>query len=213
MEGHRRQESVTSSADERKPPSQNPAVTILRKILFLHPQQKQPVVTVIKDIIAGTIFGVILLMFLIFLDYKNIIRLRSARGLRQAAFEMIADPEMVQSIEEYMDVKFIPMEVYNDMTHELSRHRTAVAEMVKYGISVYEIELEEKRKEVEPLKQEQEEWGAKMDKLAGLDKWCGKCNAGMHNCDVRVTYLKNTYGNTERVAKVNLMNKGKCIQE
>lgn len=180
-------------------------------MLFLHPQEKQPFITVIKDVITGTIVGVFVLLLLSFLDYRNVIPLRSARGLRQTAIALIADPETAQSIEESMDMKYIRMEIFNEITEEISRHEIAIADMNK-GLSMYEEELEEKKKAIEPFKKEHGETEARLRSMSGLDKWCGSCAGGWGNCDVRVKFLFQTYHTPEIVAKVDIMKKGRCLK-
>lgn len=110
-------------------------------------------------------------------------------------------------------MKFIPMELYNEITSELSNHKRSIDDMQQYGLDAYENDVQRYTREIMgPLKEEQKYLGVHIDKLSGLDRWCGSCSMGMHNCDVRVNYLKAQYGNTERVAKVNIMNQGKCLK-
>lgn len=195
------------------PPVNIVMLVVLRKMLFLHPQEKHPVITVMKDVIAGTAVGLFVLLFLIFLDYRNIVPLQSARGLRQASLELLlTDPETVASIEEATERTFVPMEVYDGMTSEISRHRTAIAEMIENGLSKYEPELEAIQKAIEPIRQEHTEWQVKFDKLVGLDRWCGSCSAGWGNCDGRVAFIIQKYGDSERKAKIDILERGKCIK-
>jgi len=61
----------------------------------------------------------------------------SSRSARHVAYvkrlyiALIADPETAPSIEESMDMKYISMELYKEMTEELSRHEIAIADMKK----------------------------------------------------------------------------------
>lgn len=207
-------QSTTSSPTKPKKSLIDIAAIILRKILFLHPQQEQPVITVLKDVIIGTVVGVFILLFLIFLDYRNIIPLRSARGLHQSMSKLLSDPETIESIEEGMDRKFMHPEVYNEKVREINLHETAVAEMIKYGLSRYEKELEEMNYEEEMAKltKERDELDVIANKLVGLDDWCGSCRGGWGNCDARVAFLKQQYGTGERQAKVDIMKSKRCIR-
>eukprot|EP00581_Thalassiosira_minuscula_P001352 CAMPEP_0183744960 /NCGR_PEP_ID=MMETSP0737-20130205/65993_1 /TAXON_ID=385413 /ORGANISM="Thalassiosira miniscula, Strain CCMP1093" /LENGTH=485 /DNA_ID=CAMNT_0025980615 /DNA_START=375 /DNA_END=1832 /DNA_ORIENTATION=+ len=50
-----------------------------------------------------------------------------------------------------------------------------------------------------------------LEKGNGLEKWCGGCMEGFGNCDLRLQFLKNTYGTSEIEAKVVYMKQGKCL--
>mmetsp|Transcript_1747 Transcript_1747/g.3863 ORF Transcript_1747/g.3863 Transcript_1747/m.3863 type:complete len:250 (+) Transcript_1747:104-853(+) len=189
-------------------------VTLLRKICLLTADDgRNPhgwVITIIKDVISGTILGVFFLMVLIFLDYRNIIQLGSARAFRKAAFELMTDPDTVRTIEENIDVKFIPIEVYDNMQKEIAKS----AEMVGGNTSLqqHETDLADKRKQLEGLRDDYELWKSKGDTILGMDKWCGSCKGGWGNCDNRVRYLADTYHTPEIKARVDIMKDGKCIK-
>ena len=166
--------------------------------------------TIIKDVISGTILGVFFLMILIFLDYRNIIQLGSARAFRRAAFELMTDPDTVRTIEESIDIKFIPADVYTSMTEEITRNKGKLEK--NDAIKSHEEDLAKNQKEMEDLKKEYEDWKAKGDKVLKLDKWCGSCKGGWGNCDQRINYLKDTYHTPEIKGKVEIMDTGKCIK-
>ena len=203
------------SPDELPPTSHvhrsHPAVVLMRKLLVLDPQDEQPVLTVLQDIVIATILSVLILMFLLFLDLRNIIHIRSARGLTHSAFNLLADPDMVASIEEDVDLKIIPLKQYEEMKWEIGYHEKAVAEMIKYGLSKYEAEAEEyKSEEWQEVRREHAAVMEKAEKV-WFSNWCGHCKAGSNNCDRRVQFLKNQYNTRELTAKINLMKKGRCL--
>lgn len=167
--------------------------------------------TIIKDVISGTILGVFFLMILIFLDYRNVVQLGSARAFRRAAFELMTDPETVKTIEESIDVKFIPLDVHTSMTEEIARNRDKVKN--NNGLKQHEEDMVKKTAELDGIKKEYEEWMAKGNKALGMDKWCGGCKGGWGNCGARVKYLVDTYHTAEIQAKVDIMKSGKCIKE
>mmetsp|Transcript_26578 Transcript_26578/g.45364 ORF Transcript_26578/g.45364 Transcript_26578/m.45364 type:complete len:250 (-) Transcript_26578:166-915(-) len=194
----------------------NPATAFLRKILMLTARdvaenpQGSYLLTIIKDVISGTILGVFFLMILIFLDYRNIVQLGSARAFRRAAFELMTDPETVKSIEDNIDVKFIPLDVFKSMSEEITRNQEKIKDNA--GLKQHEDDYIKKKGELETLKKEYDEMKARGDAILGLDKWCGGCKGGWGQCDARIKYLSDTYHTPEIKAKVDIMNTGKCIQ-
>jgi len=165
--------------------------------------------TIIKDVISGTILGVFFLMILIFLDYQNIVQLGSARAFRRAAFELMTDAETVKSIEENIDVKFIPLEVYKSMTEEITRNQEKIKD--NSGLKQHEDDWAKKNEELQGMKKDFLVMKEKGDKVLGLDKWCGGCKGGWGNCDGRIKYLSDTYHTPEIKAKVVIMSQGKCL--
>mmetsp|Transcript_37264 Transcript_37264/g.80407 ORF Transcript_37264/g.80407 Transcript_37264/m.80407 type:complete len:248 (-) Transcript_37264:218-961(-) len=193
----------------------NPAFLFGRKVMMLAGRdvaengQGNFFLTIIKDVISGTILGVFFLMILIFLDYRNVVQLGSARAFRRAAFELMTDPETVKTIEESIDVKFIPLDVHTSMTEEIARNRDKVKNNT--GLKQHGEDMVKKTAELDGLKKEYAEWMAKGNKAFGLDKWCGGCKGGWGNCNARVKYLVDTYHTSEIQAKVDIMKSGKCI--
>mmetsp|Transcript_6418 Transcript_6418/g.11165 ORF Transcript_6418/g.11165 Transcript_6418/m.11165 type:complete len:254 (-) Transcript_6418:211-972(-) len=194
----------------------NLATILLRKLILgtardvTENPQGNYLLTIIKDVISGTILGVFFLMILIFLDYQNIVQLGSARAFRRAAFELMTDAETVKSIEENIDVKFIPLEVYKSMTEEITRNQEKIKD--NSGLKQHEDDWAKKNEELQGMKKEFLVMKEKGDKVLGLDKWCGSCKAGWGNCDVRVKYLFDTYHTPEIKAKVDIMKTGKCMK-
>ncbi|KAL7546966.1 hypothetical protein ACHAWF_010287 [Thalassiosira exigua] len=190
---------------------------LLRKLMMITARDVQEstqgnyLLTIIKDVISGTILGVFFLMILIFLDYRNIVQLGSARAFRRAAFELMTDPETVKTIEENIDIKFIPTDVYTSMSEEIERNQAKVKD--DSGLKQHEADLALRTKELEEVRKEYEVIKAHGDKLLGIDRWCGGCKGGWGNCNARVRYLMDTYHTAEITAKVDIMTSGKCINK
>jgi len=213
-----------SPRSRRPPPSAsggasggNPVGVLLRKIILLTTDPnansgtpQNYLLTIIKDVISGTLLGVLFLMILIFLDYRNIVQLGSARAFRRAAFELMTDPDTVKTIEENIEIKFIPVDVYKSMQEEISRNKEKVNDNA--GLAQHEEDLAARTKELNELKSEYEQWKEKGNRMLGLEKWCGGCKGGWGNCDGRVKYLMDTYHTPEIKAKVDIMKDGKCMQ-
>jgi len=199
-----------------RPPTspRGPTGGMLRKLMLLTARdmdtdQSNYLLTIIKDVISGTILGVVFLMILIFLDYRNIVQLGSARAFRRAAFELMTDPETVKTIEESIDVKFVPVDVYKSMDEEIKRNQDKIKDNT--SLAKHEADLKVKLEEIAAVKVEATMWKAKGDAILGLDKWCGGCKAGWGNCQMRVVYLRDTYHSSEIESKVNIMKEGKCL--
>lgn len=148
-------------------------------------------------------------MILIFLDYRNIVQLGSARAFRRAAFELMTDPETVKTIEENIEIKFVPVTVHTSMTEEITRNRAKADN--NDSIKQHEEDLVKRKAEVEGLRAEYDELMAKGTTVLGLDKWCGSCKGGWGNCDGRVKYLSDTYHTPDIKSRVDIMATGKCM--
>lgn len=192
-------------------PGTSPVVVLLRKVMLLNSQDAGGIYLrqIIKDIISGTILGVVFLMFLIFLDYQNIIQLGSARAFRRAAFELMTDPETVKSIEDSTDMKFVPLEVFQSIHDEIARNEDKVKDT--QGQDDHQKDYDSKKEELDAMKKEYEELKAKANTVLGLDKWCGHCKAGWGGCDQRIRYLMDTYHSQEITTKLEIMETGKCL--
>jgi len=197
------------------PPGANPVSVMLRKVMLLTKSDVEDntnmgfLLTIIKDVIAGTLLGVFLLMILIFLDYRNIVQLGSARAFRRAAFELMTDPEFVKNIEESAEIKFIPADVFTSMEEEIKRNQDKVGnnEMMKQ----HEDNLVKNKAAIESMQKELQELKMKGDTVLGLGRWCGKCKGPWGNCDARIRYIGDTYHTAEATAKFEVMENGQCL--
>mmetsp|Transcript_11268 Transcript_11268/g.23724 ORF Transcript_11268/g.23724 Transcript_11268/m.23724 type:complete len:253 (-) Transcript_11268:270-1028(-) len=161
---------------------------------------------VLKDIIWGAFLGILFVIFLIFLDYKNIIYLGSARAFRTAAFEMVTEPQTIKYVEESLGWKFISMDIYNAITEEMKDIQKQIEER-HAEIEENGKKLEKCRLEAPVVKKEHDEIMARMTVLfPELNKFCGECKwYGPTSCEERMNYLMQTYGNKEWETKLDLM--------
>ena len=147
---------------------------------------------------------------LIFLDHRGVVHFQSAHNFRNAAFQMLNDPETIATIEESSDLKFMTMTEYESKTKEIE----SVAEKQAKNQEILDKrtgEAEVKAKEVAAIK---DEYNALMgNPLLGLDKYCGGCSwSGRTTCDGRVGFLQDTYNTRPLVAKINAMLHPSCIK-
>eukprot|EP00569_Conticribra_weissflogii_P015216 CAMPEP_0171401472 /NCGR_PEP_ID=MMETSP0880-20121228/7928_1 /TAXON_ID=67004 /ORGANISM="Thalassiosira weissflogii, Strain CCMP1336" /LENGTH=232 /DNA_ID=CAMNT_0011915975 /DNA_START=1 /DNA_END=696 /DNA_ORIENTATION=+ len=129
---------------------------------------------ILNDMIKGITLGIVFVFILLFLDYRNFIHLGSARVFREAAFQLLTDPQTVQSLEESLDVKFISTDVYDAIHREIGYIQKKVQE--KQGeIAEKEKEIDGYRLEAKPIVEEFDELIVKANELFELDKFCGDC--------------------------------------
>merc|ERR1712238_84034 len=157
----------------------------------------------------GIILGVLTISVMIFLDHINIIHFQSAHNFRDAAFQMLNDPETIANLEESSDLKFMTQGDYDSKRKEIdgAAAKSASANEV---LEKRTKEDEEKQKELESLK---DEYGSLYDNpLLGLNNFCGSCVWGNNmSCDQRVMYLQDTYNTKPIEAKVASMTRPACV--
>lgn len=193
------------------PGAGSPATVLLRKVLLLNSQDAggNYLRHIIKDVILGTILGVFFLMILIFFDYQNVIQLESARAFRRTVVELMTDPETVKSIEESIDVKLVPVEVFQSINEEIAENQEKVKDTS--DLDKREKEYNDKNEELETMKKEREELKEKANTVLELGKWCGHCKHGWGYCNARIAYLMDTYHSQEMTTKLELMEQGRCL--
>ncbi|KAL3776057.1 hypothetical protein HJC23_008212 [Cyclotella cryptica] len=168
------------------------------------------IVTLLKDILIGTFFGVLTISFLIFFDHINLIHLQLAHNFRETAFSLVNDPETLATLEESAGLKFLSVPEYEMMMKEIEDSKSK-AERVKVTIQERLKEAEEKQKELGPLTEE-------YDKLVkesslGLDNFCADCSwQGRTSCSARKGYLMETYGIGDIEATVGAMTAPQCVK-
>ena len=194
------------------------AKVIFRKVITLlmssdEEDLTQPggIITLLKDIIVGIILGVLTISILIFLDHHNIVHFQSAHNFRNAAFQLMNDPETIQTLEESSDLKFMTTSDYNSKKKEID----GVPDKLKNNEEILtkrSDELENKKKEIESIKDEYDK--LYNNPLLGLDKFCGSCHWGMKSsCDGRVQFLQDTYNTRPIAAKIAAMGHESCIKK
>lgn len=87
-----------------------------------HAIQKVGIIIVLKDVIIGTILGLVIIAITNYLDYHGIIHIQSAHHLRESVFQLVDnDPS---SIEEYTNAKFIKYTDYQEILNEMDSIQT-----------------------------------------------------------------------------------------
>mmetsp|Transcript_20455 Transcript_20455/g.40799 ORF Transcript_20455/g.40799 Transcript_20455/m.40799 type:complete len:262 (-) Transcript_20455:62-847(-) len=173
--------------------------------------------TILKDTLLGVSLGVLFLLTLFFLDYKNFISTGSTKAFQTAGVQLLSDPEVITTIESSLDVKLVPLDSYTAMTAEIKSNRDLLTS--KDGgatdlFTKYTTQLSQVQSEIDSLKEEHDAISKEITTKFGLqmDKWCGECKGGWGRCDARVEYLRSTYGNNVILSKVDIMKEGLCVK-
>eukprot|EP00580_Thalassiosira_gravida_P004276 CAMPEP_0201625564 /NCGR_PEP_ID=MMETSP0493-20130528/1312_1 /ASSEMBLY_ACC=CAM_ASM_000838 /TAXON_ID=420259 /ORGANISM="Thalassiosira gravida, Strain GMp14c1" /LENGTH=248 /DNA_ID=CAMNT_0048095565 /DNA_START=46 /DNA_END=792 /DNA_ORIENTATION=- len=193
------------------------AKVIARKVLALLASssdeegvtQPSGFIALLKDVIVGIILGVMTISTLIFLDHRDVVHFQSAHNFRNAAFQLLNDPETIANVEESSDLKFMTIIEYESKRKELDsvvEKKAGNEEILKKRTE----EAEVKKKEVEGMREEYEKLMG--NPLLQLGSFCGSCSwkAGT-TCDSRVQFLKDTYNTRPIHAKLNAMLHESCI--
>jgi len=184
---------------------------IRRKVLSLlvddpdSQASSQQLLSILRDILLGSILGLLTISLLVVLDHSDIIHLQSAHNFRNAAFALLNDPETVSYMEENLDMKFVSVGEYNTIRTDTE---VAMKEIERLTPLIEErtVELNEKKEVLDTLTKEYNELMS--SPILGLDKFCGTCpwgGGGRASCDERVAYLMNKYGNSLHEAKMGAM--------
>eukprot|EP01083_Nonionella_stella_P057993 152013_1 len=99
----------------------------------------------------GVVLGVLTISCLIFLDHRNILHFQSAHNFRNAAFQLLNDPETIATLEESSDMKFLNLSEYEAKVNEID----SAAEKLKKHAEVLErrtAEADEKQKHLDAIK-------------------------------------------------------------
>mmetsp|Transcript_30765 Transcript_30765/g.64242 ORF Transcript_30765/g.64242 Transcript_30765/m.64242 type:complete len:261 (-) Transcript_30765:267-1049(-) len=199
------------------PSAYNPIISLLRKLCSSPNSHNERdgtfLVNVLKDMIGGTILGIVFVFILLFLDYRNFIHLGSARVFREAAFQLLTDPQTVQSLEESLDAKFISTDVYDAIHREIGYIQKKVQE--KQGeIAEKEKEIDGYRLEAKPIVEEFDDLIVKANELFELDKFCGDCKWKKKlTCNGRVSYIIEKYGDSITKARIGTLSYPQCRKE
>jgi hypothetical protein len=150
------------------------------------------IITFLRDIVIGIVFGLVSVSVLIFLDHKDVIHLQSAHGYRNMGLQMMRDPETRKSVEENSGLKFMEADEYQRKFAEINSYPAKVKPLEE-NTRKYLADLEVAKKEHAAIKPGYDI--LVLDPLLGLDKFCGECKwNGGTNCDARLGYLMSTYG-------------------
>lgn len=168
------------------------------------------IVTLLKDVIVGTAMGVFILMVFFFLGSLNIFRVGPGRKLRASTFGAMLDPETAKSIEDSLEVKIIPANIYESMNEQISGQQL----LLKHGeLTLKEVEKLVNQEEFVSVREEHEKVKLRADSVlgGGLADFCGSCEwSGGVSCEKRVQYMIDTYGSTQFVSMASLLNQDKC---
>ena len=173
--------------------------------------------TILKDTLLGVSLGVLFLLTLFFLDYKNFISTGSTKAFQTAGVQLLSDPEVITTIESSLDVKLVPLDSYTAMTAEIKSNRDLLTSKDSGATDLftkYTTQLSQVQVEIDSLKEEHDAISKEITTKYGLemDKWCGECKGGWGRCDARVEYLRSTYGNNVILSKVDIMKEGLCVK-
>jgi len=161
------------------------------------------IITFLRDIVIGIVFGLVSMSVLIFLDHKDVIHLQSAHGYRNMGLQMMRDPETRKSVEENSGLKFMEADEYQRKFAEINSYPAKVKPLEE-NTRKYLADLEVAKKEHAAIKP-----GYDIlvnDPMLGLDKFCRDCSwNGGTNCFMRLTYLMDKYNLKQIKAKLDLM--------
>eukprot|EP00584_Thalassiosira_punctigera_P027019 CAMPEP_0172576314 /NCGR_PEP_ID=MMETSP1067-20121228/137658_1 /TAXON_ID=265564 ORGANISM="Thalassiosira punctigera, Strain Tpunct2005C2" /NCGR_SAMPLE_ID=MMETSP1067 /ASSEMBLY_ACC=CAM_ASM_000444 /LENGTH=250 /DNA_ID=CAMNT_0013368979 /DNA_START=65 /DNA_END=817 /DNA_ORIENTATION=- len=165
----------------------------------------------LRDLVVGVILGVAFVSVLVFLDHRDIIHFQSAHYFRNAAFQLLNDPETIANIEEASKIKLLTIDEYESRRKEID----SFAEKLVEG----EANLEKRTKEAVDKKAELAAVKAEHESLMNnplleLNKYCGGCPwAGKTTCDARVQFLQQKYSSKPIAAKMSVMEVPSCKKQ
>lgn len=175
-----------------------------------HTIQKVGIITLLKDVIIGTILGLVIIAITNYLDYHDIIHIQSAHHFREMVFQLVDnDPT---SMEEYTNLKFIKYTDYQDILNEMNNIQRKLHVRTK-ELNLRSKEAIEKQTQIDSIRQERTNLIAKGDDMLGLSKWCEECkwvDGRKLTCKERVDFMKRTYHTGELAARVITMDEGSC---
>ena len=90
-------------------------------------KDKHRLIRLLQDIVFGMMLGVFVCTILHLLDYCNIINLETKRIVQKTAHTMLNDPEVLESLEEESERKFIPVDIYDATKKEIEDSQVVVA--------------------------------------------------------------------------------------
>jgi len=201
------------------PSAYNPIISLLRKLCSSPNSHNERdgtfLVNVLKDMIGGTILGIVFVFILLFLDHRNFIHLGSARAFREAAIKLVTDPQTIRHVEESLDVKFISIDMYNAISVETKKIQQKIKakeeEIAENAKKIYDY-----REEAAPFNEEYDVLIAKANELFELDKFCPECGwkgSKKTTCASRMSFLMERYGDTPLKAKMAMIESPGCKRQ
>lgn len=175
---------------------------MLRKILSIfildNGNINRGVVGFSHDLIIGFAMALILIVLLVFLDLLGVVRLQSMRTLWATAS---SNPEARQNLEDMLDLKFVPVEEYNQHLKEMADVESLL-ESKRPSLEEKTLKLKELNESITGIQAEKE---GLLQKL-GVQKFCGGCKTRRGvNCNARLAYVKEKYGKSDLVSKLEVL--------
>ena len=113
-----------------------------------------------------------------------------------------------------MEIKLLSLDNYRGMLAEIESNLELVeGSNLNEMMTQYQHDLEEKMSELREMKAEHTKLTTEVNDKYHLDKWCGGCKEMWGNCNQRVQYLKDKYGNPVLGSKIEIMGEGKCLNK
>mmetsp|Transcript_11990 Transcript_11990/g.22264 ORF Transcript_11990/g.22264 Transcript_11990/m.22264 type:complete len:339 (-) Transcript_11990:470-1486(-) len=191
------------------------AKMILRKVVTLLSSDEdnydftkpgEAFINLLKDVIIGAIWGVIIIVIMIFSDPGGYFRNVTFQSL-------VIDPESIVSIEESSDLKFMPIAEYEIKRKEIDDAADKMANIDEI-IGTRHKDVEMTKKEMETIEHEYHKLMA--HPLIGLNNYCGECpwsGDGKVSCDGRVNFLQEKHNTKLNTARINAMLHSSCKKQ
>lgn len=170
--------------------------------------QPSGIITVLKDVIFGVVFGVMTMSFVILLDHRDVIHIQSAHHFRNAGVRLLNDPETIANIEESSELKFMTMIDYDSRRNYIDG---AEAKSTRYNEVLQKRTREAEQKREEMISMKTEFVRLYHHPLLGLTSYCGACEwkKGI-TCEKRVQHVKEAYNTGTIAAMTDVMLTTSC---
>mmetsp|Transcript_12167 Transcript_12167/g.25903 ORF Transcript_12167/g.25903 Transcript_12167/m.25903 type:complete len:276 (-) Transcript_12167:62-889(-) len=164
-----------------------------------------------RDILLGIILAVMAMTLLIAFDHINILHFERAHAFRNAAFDLLTDPDTLASIEEASELKILPLTEYQSTLDEID----TIAEKLRMNQQAWEKKhaiVVKRHKEMDLLRRQYDILVSLP--MFGVDKFCGECVwKGGTTCGGRVDFLMAKYKMKPVLAKMNVLESESCRKE
>jgi len=155
------------------------------------------VITLIKEALYGILIAFAVLSLALFIDCHFLLKLPMVHNFRRATMSLVNDRDTMINMEESSGLKFMNMDQYNLMVHEIN----SVTKKKAFAKSL----LEESSADIEKIDADMNQYRQE------LEKFCPPClwSKGQ-SCSGRVKFLRNQYGVPRHIAKLSAMSQGSC---